>query len=64
MNENVTTWGNNEYHDPKLCETCEFDSCLVCSNGPRGKEYRRAEVESQLKDAEYEASQWRGIDDF
>lgn len=47
-------WGNNEFHDPKLCETCEFDSCPVCSNGPREMEYRRAEAEYFLKYASME----------
>lgn len=56
-------WGNNDFHDPELCKGCEYGSCQVCSNGPRLAEYRRAQAESQLKDAEYETSQWSGIDD-
>ena len=44
-------WGNNEWHDPSICKGCEFDSCPVCSNGPRLKEYRRAEAEIYLKEA-------------
>ncbi len=55
-------WGNNEFHYPTLCDECEFD-CRFCSNGPRGKEYRRAEAESRLNDMAYEASQWNGIEE-
>ena len=43
-------WGNNEWHDPSLCKTCEYDTCSVCSNGPRGDEYRRAMAEKRLND--------------
>ena len=56
-------WGNNEYHDPRFCKDCDHDSCLVCSNGPRGKEYMKAEAESRLKDMEYEVRQGSGIDE-
>ena len=45
-------WGNNEWHDPEVCKNCESDSCPVCSNGPRGMEYRRAEAEYYLKYAD------------
>lgn len=41
-------WGENEYHDPKLCEECEYFSCSVCSNGPRGREYRIAIAEQHM----------------
>ncbi len=53
-NMTYETWGNNEFHDPKLCENCEYDSCPVCSNGPREMEYRRAEAEYFLKYASRE----------
>ena len=33
------TWGNNEFHNPKLCEKCEYGTCGVCDNGPRDSEY-------------------------
>ena len=56
-------WGNNEYHYPKFCEDCESDSCLVCSNGPKGRQYKIAMGEERIKDAEYEASQWNGLDE-
>lgn len=46
-------WGNNEYHNPELCKNCEYDSCPVCSNGPKLGEYRRAEAESRMKDLMY-----------
>ena len=47
----IETWGNNDWHDPEICEHCSFDSCPTCSNGPRLKEYRRAEAELYLKEA-------------
>ena len=58
------TWGNNKFHDPEFCKSCIHDSCRVCSNGPRGREYKVAMAEERIKDAEYEARQWSGIDDF
>ena len=45
-------WGNNEYHNPEICKNCEYDSCLVCSNGPRGVKYERAVAEARLRDME------------
>lgn len=47
-------WGNNEYHDPSICLNCEYDSCPVCSNGPRLEEYRRATAKARLRDGYYE----------
>ena len=45
-------WGNNEFHDPKVCENCEYDTCPVCDNGPRGDAYKRAEARRRLADIE------------
>ena len=52
------TWGNNKYHDPRFCKGCESDSCSVCSNGPRGRQYKIAMANERIKDSEYEARQW------
>lgn len=41
-------WGNNNYHNPSFCEDCEED-CRFCSNGPRGPEYRRAQIEYSMQ---------------
>ena len=43
-------WGNNEYHDPKICENCEYGTCQVCSNGPRDDAYKRAEARRRIED--------------
>ena len=53
-------WGNNEFHNPKICEDCEYDTCSRCDNGPRGAEYRRAIVEAEWKN--YTARQISGMD--
>lgn len=45
-------WGNNEFHDPTMCEEdCPYN-CATCSNGPRGVEYKRAVAEARLRDME------------
>ena len=41
-------WGNNEFHNPEICKNCECDTCTVCSNGPRGEDYRRAVAEARM----------------
>lgn len=56
MNENITVWGNNKFHDPSFCENCEHD-CRFCSNGPRLEEYRRAQAESSWE----MVAPWEGI---
>lgn len=50
MKDEYKTWGNNKFHNPNICKDCEMDTCMVCSNGPRLEEYRRAEAESRLRD--------------
>lgn len=44
-------WGNNEFHNPEFCKDCELD-CALCSNGPRGVEYRRAEARLRIEEEE------------
>ena len=44
-------WGNNEFHNPEFCKDCELD-CSICSNGPRGDAYKRAEAMRRLEDME------------
>lgn len=59
------TWGNNEHHNPKLCEKCEYGTCGVCDNGPRDSEYRRAIAERNIKDYEYRRAHcmdWNGLE--
>ena len=56
-------WGNNEWHNPAICENCEYNTCETCSNGFRGEAYQRAIAEERLKDMQYEISQWNGLDD-
>lgn len=55
-----TKWGNNEFHDPDMCLNCESNTCPVCSNGPRGAEYKRAEARARLEDlqAQIIAQEW------
>lgn len=53
-----TTFGNNPYHDPSICEDCEMDTCALCSNGFRGHEYRRAEAEMNWPRHEVSWPQW------
>lgn len=45
--------GNNEHHEPEICEHCQSNTCAVCSNGPRGIEYRQAEAEARMRDMIY-----------
>lgn len=35
------TWGWNEFHEPEICEYCDFDDCATCDNGPNNKKRRR-----------------------
>ena len=43
-------WGNNEFHDPSICEDdCPYN-CSTCSNGPRGDDYKRAEARRRIED--------------
>lgn len=36
------TWGWNEFHEPEICEYCDFDNCDVCDNGPNKKRINHA----------------------
>lgn len=47
------TLGNNKWHDPEICKTCEGYDCTLCSNGPRGRDYRQAEAEARIRDMIY-----------
>lgn len=64
MKTTYEKWGNNEWHDPSLCETCENCTCAVCSNGPRGSEYDRAIAEERLNNMMRASMSFDGLDDF
>ena len=34
------SWGWNDFHDPEICEYCDFDDCATCDNGPNNKQRR------------------------
>lgn len=44
------TLGNNKFHDPRICQDCRVLTCEVCSNGPRGVEFLKAEAETRMRD--------------
>lgn len=60
------TWGNNKFHNPQLCESCKYDTCGRCSNGPRGNEYERSIAEQNIRDYEYRRTHhmdWNGLEE-